>query len=223
MNGTELLQQGKSLTLAFRSLGNTLKPTDERNAWFYHLIIDLMNCALKAYGRLFQSYTHNDYHFLAGACRSLLELAIITEYVFLSESTARDFCEDRLIDGRELLEALKALELHHDEQADTTELDRALAAFQQQMTVENVKQRKHLEISDMAKQVKLEQEYKSLNRVCSKLVHACAWSVMAVNDEVNSFPESRELLLLHGIGSMARKKIAIQGAKHGIKIPHPDM
>jgi hypothetical protein len=119
-------------------LADGLKPADVQSGWFYHLIIDLMKATLSAYEQLVTYYNLNNYKLLAGACRNLLELAVFTTYVLLSETCARRFCEDRLIDRCEVIGALKDLELHYDANASTAALDDAMLTMKAQITEEKV-------------------------------------------------------------------------------------
>lgn len=213
------VQEGNKLAERFVRLADGLKPADVQSGWFYHLIIDLMKATLSAYEQLVAYYNLNNYKLLAGACRNLLELAVFTKYVLLSETCARRFCEDRLIDGCEIIEALKDLELHYDSNANTAALDDAMLTMKAQITEEKVTARSHLKLRDLVAQVEMKEEYDTLNRVCSKLVHICAWSVMAVNEEVNSFPYAREILFGTGTMFVGVAHIAIEeyNAAHGLK------
>jgi hypothetical protein len=211
--------EGNKVAERFGRLANGLKPADVQSGWFYHLIIDLMKATLSAYEQLVAYYNANNYKLLAGACRNLLELAVFTKYVLLSEASARRFCEDRLIDGYEIFEALKNLELHYDANANTTALDDAMLTMKATMAEEKVTARSHLNLRDLLVQVEMKEEYDTLNRVCSKLVHVCAWSVMAVNEEVNSFPYVKEILFGTGTMFVGVAHIAIKeyNAAHGLK------
>jgi hypothetical protein len=211
--------EGNKLAERFARLGDDLKPADVQSGWFYHLIIDLMKATLSAYEQLVAYYNLNNYKLLAGACRNLLELAAFTKYVLLSEACARRFCEDRLIDGYEIFEALKNLELHYDRNANTTALDDAMLTMRAKIAEEKVTATSHLKVRDLVRQVEMKEEYDTLNRVCSKLVHVCAWSVMAVNEEVNSFPYAREILFGTGTMFVGVAHIAIKeyNTAHGLK------
>ena len=63
--------------------------------------------------------------------------------------------------------------------------------------------------------VGLKQDYTSVNRVCSKLVHPTSWSVLAMNKGTNSFPSARNLLFLYGVGYLAQ--ITIVTREHHTK------
>jgi|SRR6266700_804873 len=82
----------------FRAFRNSLKPVDEENGWFFQIVSELMDATLSNYSRLKQGYNEKS-PLLAWACRNLLELAIFSKYVLISEANARRFALDRLIDG----------------------------------------------------------------------------------------------------------------------------
>ncbi|HUZ96428.1 MAG TPA: hypothetical protein VMU57_16105 [Edaphobacter sp.] len=123
------------------------------------------------------------------------------------------------MDGAELVRALRDLELHYDPKASGVVLDDALDQLQRQMTVENVTASKHLEVRKLAEIVGLKEDYASVNRVCSKLVHPTSWSVLAMNKGTNSFPDARDLLFLYGVGYLAQITIATRehNTKQGMR------
>jgi hypothetical protein len=159
---------------------------------------------------------------LAWACRNLLELAIFTKFVLISESSARRFAEDRLIDGCDIITSLRTLELHIDPQSDTKLLDDALSRMQAQMTAEGVTAKRHLATADLANTVGMKEDYLCMNRVCSKLVHPTAWSILAVNKGENAFSQSRPILFQAGAQYGCDLYLAIKdhNATHGMK-PKP--
>jgi hypothetical protein len=110
----------------FREFGNSLRPVDETNGWFFQIVFELMDATLSNYQQLRVGYIEDNSQLLAWACRNLLELAIFTKYVLISEANARRFADDRLIDGCDIITSLKTLELHIDAQSDTKLLDHAL-------------------------------------------------------------------------------------------------
>jgi hypothetical protein len=90
-----------------REFGNGLRPVDEKNGWFFQIVFELMDAALSDYQRLRAGCNENNSQLSASACRNLLELAILTKYVLISEANARRFADDRLIDGCEIITSLK--------------------------------------------------------------------------------------------------------------------
>ncbi len=206
----------------FRGLGGSLKPVDEKNGWFFQVVFELMDATLSNYHQLRIGYTEDNNPLLAWACRNLLELAIFTKYVLMSEANARRFAEDRLIDGCDIITSLRVLELHIDPQSDTKLLDDALARMQAQMVAEGVTAKKFLATGALADIVGMKEDYICMNRVCSKLVHPTAWSVLAVNKGENSFSQSRQIFFQSGAGYGCDMYLAIKehNATHGMK-PKP--
>jgi len=205
-----------------RKFGNNLKPVDEKNGWFFQIVFELIDAALTNYQQLRTGYNDSNFPLLAWACRNLLELAIFMKYVLISEANARRFGDDRLIDGCDIITSLKTLEHHIDPQSDTRLLDDALARMQAQMVVEGVTAKRYLVTGDLADIVGMKEDFACMNRVCSKLVHPTAWSVLAMNKGENSFSQSRQIFLSAGARYGCDLYLAIRehNATHGMK-PKP--
>ena len=183
-----------------------LKPIDETdcNYYFYEIVRELVDAAIRNFHELRRGYTSTNLHLTAWASRNLLELLVFTKYILQSGANAKRFGEDRLVDGCELLIALRKLERHYSPTTPTPRLDDALKSMREQMRVENVTALKHLETSELAREVGMEQEFRSMNRVTSKLVHPTAWSTLAENVGRNSYPGARDLLFGTGIAHMSQ-------------------
>jgi hypothetical protein len=216
------VQNGDDLAVRILALGDSLRPVDIENGYFCQIVTELLDASLTNYRQLRQGYVDNNYPLLAWACRNLLELTIFLKYVLLSEANARRFGDDRLIDGVEIFTALKELELHYDPTTTTVPLDDAISQMRSRMATENVTESGHLAVGRLADQVGMGQEFRTMNRVSSKLVHPTAWSILAVNSETNSFPDAKEILFLSGVGYMAQKLIAARehNNTHGMR-PNP--
>jgi hypothetical protein len=178
-------------------LGNALRPVDEENGWFFQIVFELMDASLSNYRQLRVGYIEDNSYLLAWACRNLLELLIFAKYVLISKGNARRFADDRLVDGCDIIRSLRTLELHIDSHSDTRLLDDALVRMQAQMAAEGVTARKYLTTGDLADGMK--EDYACMNRVCSKLVHPTAWSVLAMNKGENSFSQARQIFLQSGV------------------------
>ncbi len=185
--------------------------------WFANLLTALLNSTLREYRHLkigFEKYTG----LLAWATRNLLELYIFTQYVLVSEDNARRFVGDRLIDGLEIFESFRAWQIVINCEADTTAVDETISMARAQMDVEGVSGQKFLKTSALAKAVGMEVEYAHFNKVCSKLVHPTAWSVLAMNDE-GELDQMRPILFFAGarygsdIGYRVREHIRTHGEK----------
>ena len=181
-------------------MGNSLKPIDDENFYFFEIVRELVDAAIKNFNELRRGNVSGSLNLVAWASRNLLELAVFTKYVLKSAGNARRFGDDRLVDGCELIIALRDLEHYYDPAAPTPGLDDALSRMEAQKTAENVTSTRHLETSALAREVGMEQEFRSMNRVSSKLVHPTAWSTLAENSGRSSYPETKDLLFATGIG-----------------------
>ena len=212
----------ETVVTQFKQFGSSLKPVDEKNGWFFQIIFELMDATVSNYHQLRIGYNDDNNHLLAWACRNLLELAVFTKYVLMSEANARRFAEDRLIDGCNIISSLRTLEFHINPNSDTKLLDDALVRMQAQMAAENVTATKYLAVGSLAEIVGMKEEYACMNRVCSKLVHPTAWSILAVNKGDNAFSQFRPIFFQAGAQYLSDLYLAIKehNATHGMK-PKP--
>ena len=213
------LELSESAFAKLREFGNSLKPVDEQNGWFFQIVFELMDATLTNYQQLRAGYNESNFPLLAWACRNLLELAIFTKYVLISEVNARRFADDRLIDGCDIITSLRTLELHIDPQSDMTLLDDALARMQAQRAAEGVTAKRFLATGDLADTVGMKEDFTCMNRVCSKLVHPTAWSILAMNKGENCFSQSRQILFSAGVryGCDLYLEIKAHNGVHGMK------
>lgn len=193
-------------TLAQKLLvvGNSLKPVDDANYFFFEIVRELVDAAIKNFNELRRGYVTGNLNLIAWASRNLLELTVFTKYVLKSGTNAKRFGDDRLVDGCELIIALRDLEHFYDPSAPRPGLDDALRRTEAQKTAENVTATRHLETSALAREVGMEQEFRSMNRVSSKLVHPTAWSTLAENAGRSSYPEAKNLLFATGIAYISQ-------------------
>jgi hypothetical protein len=65
----------------------------------------------------------------------------------------------------------------------------------------------------------MKEEYDCMNRVCSKLVHPTAWSILAVNKGENAFSQARPFLFTMGAGYLCALFAVVKDhhAVYGIK------
>jgi hypothetical protein len=186
-----------------RDYGTWLLESEPHNSWFAPLLIHLIQSTLREYQHLKIGYAKS-IPFLAWACRNLLELDIITQHVLKSERAAKDFIDDRFIDGLELFESFKTWSEFADPESKTPALDQTISWIRGEIAKECVTHRSYLKVRDLAKGLKLEEEYAHLNKVTSKLIHPTAWSVLSMRDE-------GELSMLKPIFFRA-------GVRHGIEL-----
>ncbi len=191
--GIELVDKGFE---QFREFGKSLTPLDNKTVWFCNLLVSLINSVLLEYHYLKIGYEKRTM-VLAWACRNLLELDVFTKYVLVSEANARRFIGDRLIDGNDIFTSLRMLQLHLNPNSDVTLIDQTVAAAKTQMATEGITASKYLATSSLAKAVGMKEDYACMNRVCSKLVHPTAWSVLTMNNE-GEFGRFRQIFFQSG-------------------------
>jgi len=70
-----------------------------------------------------------------------------------------------------------------DPEEKTPELDQTLASFEAKKAELGLTKSKYLDVKDLAQQVGMQDEPKSMNKVTSKLVHPTAFSVLAFSNK----------------------------------------
>jgi len=163
--------------------------------------LGLLSVMLLAVSREYEQLKagYEKYTGLAGwACRNLLELDILTKWVLQSPAKAKRFVADVAIDGTELFESLKAWLLHHDPGAGTVELDETLRRGYERRRAEGTSGKKHLEVRSVADAVGMTADYKRTMKLCSKLVHPTAWSIISMGEEEGEYAAFRVLLFQSG-------------------------
>jgi hypothetical protein len=120
------LGDADTLVQKLLDVGNSLKPIDDTNYYFFEIVRELVDAAIKNFTELRRGYVAGNLNLIAWASRNLLELTVFTKYVLKSGANARRFGDDRLIDGWELIVSLRDLEHFYDPSAPTPGLDDAL-------------------------------------------------------------------------------------------------
>ena len=205
------LEDSDKIHVRLERLLNCLKPNsnDDADYHFYEVIRELIIATHATYQHLRLGYANNDNPYMAWACRSLLELRIFTKCALQSGANARLFAADRLIDGRDIAKALIDLEHFHDPESETPAASEWLQAIEAQMASEGIDAKVPLRAREIAKDVGLQQEYKAMNKVCSKLVHPTGWSVLAMKVGEDKYPQIRETVFGCGVGYLAQIYIEI--------------
>ena len=163
--------------------------------------LGLLSVLLLAVSREYEQLRngYEKYTGLAGwACRNLLELDIFTKWVLQSPANAKRFVADLAIDGTELFESMRAWLLHYDPGAETKELDETIRLGHERRKVEGTTGKKHLEVRDLADAVGMTADYKRTMKLCSKLVHPTAWSVISMREEEGEYAAFRVILFQSG-------------------------
>jgi hypothetical protein len=211
------LVEAEKIHLKLQQLLSNLRPlsTADRDYYFFEVIRELVIATSATYEHLKSAYICIDNPLLSWACRGLLELRIFTKYALISGENAHNFASDRLIDGRDIAKYLIELERFHDPKAETKVLDEWLSGIETQMTTEGVQPRSPLRSAEIANAVGLKQEYKAMNKVCSKLVHPTGWSVIAMKVGTNEYPAIRDVIFGSGVGYLSQ--IFMEVHEHNVR------
>lgn len=169
-------------------------PTTATAGNFYHIVTALARESMLNYQTLRQAFNDDAQVLMAWSCRNLLELVIFTKYVLLSKANADEFAGHRFIDGLEIAEHLKELELYMHPSLTVSALDPVITRFTAQMAAEGVTRTRYLAVSQWANTVGMASEYKILNKVCSKFVHPTSWAILSSDIGSARFPEAKDVL-----------------------------
>jgi hypothetical protein len=172
-------------------------PSDGKDIPVLDLAHNFLVSILREYQHLKLGY-EEDTTLEAWACRNLLELDIYVKYVLISEANAKRFIGDITIDGIELFESMKTWVAYYEPTIKTPALDETLRLAYERKTSEGVAEKTHLEVRDLAEEVRMTADYRHTNRLCSKLVHPTAWSVLSMNDE-GEYAAFRPMLFNTGV------------------------
>jgi hypothetical protein len=187
-------------------------PTDEETGHFYHITTGLSRTALKNHDLLRRAFEDDAQDYLAWACRNLLEVALFMRCVLSSKAKADKFASHRWIDGIEVVERSKKLDLLMNPSLTTSAFDALLSDFNQKMSADGVVRTAHLITRDWAKDAGLIQEFDCLNKVCSKFVHPTVWSILTEDIGSARFPDARDLF--YGFGANYLMDIYVRFIEH---------
>ena len=159
----------------------------------------LVACLLKS-GR--RAYVHlrggwqTDSSYVAWGCRNLLELRVFARYVARSPADRKRFTDDMTVDTSQSAKAIIAMAEREVPGASSSdeEIVLLLQTTQRLKSASGFDGNKYLSIAELAKEMKLDEEL-SIHKVCSKLVHPSAQSILLIDHELQA---ERDALFLYG-------------------------
>jgi hypothetical protein len=184
-----------------REVGVRVRQCQTDAEWFRELLVGLLNSTLREYQHL-KLGLRKSTALLAWACRNLLELNIYVQYVLKSEANAKRLAGERLADGIEIFDSFKTWAARNDPSLVTPAVDAELNSLIELKAQEDSAPVRALSTRYVSAEVGLADEYANMNKVCLKLIHPTAYSVLAGGDE---------LVLL-------RPVLFRSGAGHGLEI-----
>ena len=186
-----------------RETGFRVQECRTDGAWFRELLVGLLNSTLREYQHL-KLGLRKSTPLLAWACRNLLELNIYVQYILKSEGNAKRFAQERLADGIDIFDSFKTWAARNDPSLVTPAVEAALNSLIELKAQEESAPQRALSTRYVSAEVGLADEYANMNKVCLKLIHPTAFSVLQGADE-------GDLVLL-------RPVLFRSGAGHGLEI-----
>lgn len=209
----ELVRQWDDAFREFDAFTRSLSPTDEETGRFYHVASALSDAAKTNYRDLRKGFEEDEQTLMAWSCRNLLELAIFTKFALSSKANADEFAAHRLIDGLHIGISLKKLELYLNPGLTASTLDAVVEAFERQIRDEGINPNKrYLTAGDWASKVGMQEEYSTMNKVCSKFVHPTAWSLFTADIGSERFPDAGDIF--YGCGTKYFMTVFAEIAPH---------
>jgi hypothetical protein len=172
-------------------------PTTEEEGKFFHVVTAIAGDAIPNYWMLRDAYSKDQQDRVAWACRNLLELAVFAEFVVESATNAKEFAEDRLIDGHQIALQLQNLEAWEKSDETVSHVVPIVQGYVQQMKAEHITRTQFHRVENIAKG-ELKKEFSTVNRLCSKFVHPTAWSLLTAHQGPERFPQASEILFVYG-------------------------
>jgi hypothetical protein len=188
------IQQWDAMMTELDKLIHQHEPVIEQEGSFLHIIEAISAEAVDNYHSLRQAYFNDAQTPIAWACRNLLELAVFAEFVIESNSNAKTFAEDRLIDGHQIDVLVQRLE---EWGGVSSHAQATVDLYVKQIKSENIARTDFTPVHQMAKGG-LKKEFSTVNKLCSKLVHPTAWSLLTNDKKAERFPQASEILFVFG-------------------------
>jgi hypothetical protein len=158
------------------------------------LIISLLKSARRAYQHLRNGW-QCDSTYTAWACRNLLELRIFAKYIAVSPENLKRFVCDLIVDSEEKSVALKKLALRFSPELSLDYDDPNPEIHRSMRDKLSFQGSNYLSAMHLASQLGLEEDFNFMYKMCSKLVHPTAQSVLSIDSEDQN---ERDVHLLYG-------------------------
>jgi hypothetical protein len=150
---SELVRKTDDTLHQFDAFTRSLSPTDEETGRFYHIVSALGGAAKTNYVTLRGAFEDDEQTIMAWSCRNLLEIAIFATFALASKRNADEFAADRLIDGLQISNSLKKLDLHLNPEMKKSALDASIEEFKKQMSDEGINRTRYRDARELAGQV----------------------------------------------------------------------
>jgi hypothetical protein len=194
-----------------RQISRIARPEEKESGRFYCVMKTLTGAAISNYDHIRRAYDASDEIMMAWFCRNLLEILIWSRFVLRSRQYAEDFATDGKIDALQVQVLMQKLgrlfreRSHSKEDAGQKLNDSSTACGEVTINLDDslweylkekgISRRHPLHVRMVAEMVGLKDEYEVVNRLCSKLVHPTAWSLIAAHEGQNRMNRADELFV----------------------------
>lgn len=151
---------------------------DPKTIWFVNVLTALLLGLIREYEQLNIGYKQSA-RLLAWACRNLMEISVYTEYALMSEKNAHELIDDVVLDSLDIFDSFKKWFTALEPGLQTPDLDTALGLFREAKEDLGVARNKYRSTLDLARILKREADYGHANKICSKLIHPTALSLLS--------------------------------------------
>jgi hypothetical protein len=154
--------------------------TDGDTIWFENVVTALLRGLVIEYEQLNTGYRES-IRSMAWACRNLMEISIYTEYALRSEENAHELIDDMLMDVLDIFTSFKKWFTALDPTLPTPELNAELKTFQETKIDVGINRKRYRTTRELARILNREPDYDHASKVCSKLIHPTAWSLLSLD------------------------------------------
>jgi hypothetical protein len=165
--------------------------SESNESW---LLVSLLKSTLRAYHHLRNGWK-SDSTYTAWACRNLLELRIFAKYIAASSDNGKRFMSDLVVDGEQKSDALKNLAFSVTPELRSEYDDPHPKILQAMRTKLQFQGSNYLSATSLVKELGLEEDFGFMHKLCSKLVHPTAQSILSIDLEDQ---HERDVHLLYG-------------------------
>jgi hypothetical protein len=172
------------------------KEPKTNDTWF---AASMLKSARRAYNHLHEGW-RSDSTYTAWACRNLLELRVFARFIVGSAANRARFLNDWFIDMEQTTDAQKKVTTQQIASSDTSDHDLQLIKLRSMKASLGLAETQYLKVGDLAAQLGLDAEFRGMNKLCSKLVHPTAQSILSIEFDDQS---ERDTLLLIGCSALS--------------------
>jgi hypothetical protein len=171
-------------------------PDSPKTMYGKWVALSLMKSSRRAYYHMCRSWRRDTTH-IAWGCRNLVELSVFAKYVAQSPANLMRFVEDAGVDESHTATALlKLVENTPTSEAGEKAKQALLANVAVMRSASSFQGKQYLQVMNIARELGFEDKLFAVHKLCSKLIHPTAQSILQVDREQQ---DERDAYLIFGI------------------------